>query len=1678
MKKVLSIVLVLCCLGVKAQYNNEWIDYSKTYYKFSVGHDGVFRIPQSVLQSTGLHNVPAEQFQLWRNGVQVPLYTSAATGILGASGYIEFWGEMNDGKLDRMLYRDINEQLSDKWSLFTDTASYFLTVNPVGNNLRLLQTENNVAGNTVPADQYFMYTHNNSFRNRINYGYAGIVGEYVYSSSYDRGEGYTSHDIGTGSPLEQTVNDLYPFPGGPNGTFFISAFGNANYNRNVRVAVNNTQLLDVAMNSFFDTKQQVALPASLISSGSATVRVTNASSNGNDRMVVGKFELTYARQFNFGNKTNFPFELEAKTDGNYLRISNFNDGNTDTLPVLYDLTNFRRYSGDKSQAGILQFVLQPSLQKRKLVLVNERSSNITLVNRLTARNFVNYAAADMQGDYMIISNQFLYSGNSGNPVEAYRQYRASGTGGGYNAKVYDIDQLVDQFAFGIKKHPFSVKNFIKYANDVFSLEPRAVFLIGKGVNYVQAKENESHVLLERLNLVPTFGYPASDNLLAARDNETIFKVPIGRLSAVSPNEVEIYLNKVKEYELVGKSAPNTVAGRGWMKNVVHAIGGGDANLVRQIGGHMEQLKQVIEDTLYGGSVRSYSKSGVIASQLTLDELQNLFSEGIGVLNYFGHSSSSKIEFNIEKPEEYNNQGKYPLFLVNGCLAGDIFNIDVNRLAAINTFSEDYVLANQRGAIGFIASSHYGIVSYLNSYLNEFYRQFGNAGYGNNIGEVLVGTFDTFLARWGADFFARVHAEEITLHGDPAIRIYMQDKPDYITEDQFIQIPPVVTVSDREFKLKVEFFNIGKGVSDSINVTIQRQLPDGTIVQIAKVRMPVKNTGYLEYNIPINPAQDKGENKIIIILDSDNERDEISELNNTLVKSFFIIENEVIPIYPYRFSIINKDNPTFFASTADPLERAGTFIMEIDTTQLFNSGEKKIFSKDSKGGLIEFNPALSLFDGIVYYWRVASKPEPGKEYLWQGSSFIYLRESSEGFNQSHFYQHLSSENKGMSLQDDHFWKYDEITNFLFVNNGVYPTASGNGGAYVNSINGEDILGPGCTYDEVIFQIIDPRTFRPWKNDYSGSTGLYNSFMATCGTDRIYNFEYLLSSALTRKHAMDFLDIIPDGYYVIARSNTNPSPEGNHFVDTWKADTTLYGSGNSLYHKLVEQGISQIDSFYKPRAWSIVFRKNDPSFIPKAAISINEYDLISMAVNAPSPDTVGYIISPKFGPAKEWKQFHWDGYSNEVNNDKVTIEVVGARQDASREVLFTLNESTKLQDVSSVDASEFPFIELRMRNVDTVTTTPYQLKYWRLNYEPYPEGAIAPNIFFSFKDTVEMGELTKIGVAFKNISDKNFDSLKVKLYLIDRNNLQHELDISRKKPLPANDTIHLEYILDTKRFPGLNTVVVFFNPDNDQLEEYLLNNFLHKNIFVRPDNYSPIMDVTFDGTHILNNDIVSAKPNIFIKVKDDSKFMLLNDTSLFKISVRYPNGVQKQFSFNSDTLRFTPAVATTDKVDNTATIDFNPDFMEDGDYELIVSAKDRSGNTTGQPEYRVAFKVINKPMISNMLNYPNPFTTSTAFVFTLTGSEVPQNLRIQILTITGKIVREITKEELGPIRIGRNITDFKWDGTDQYGQRLANGVYLYRVITNLNGKSLDKYQTDANRGIDKYFNKGYGKMYLMR
>lgn len=1696
MRKFLLIWSFVCIAvsGFSQPLNNEWINYNQTYYKFSVGRTGLYRINQSTLATAGLSTIPVEQFQLWRNGVEVPLFTSSPSGILPADGYIEFWGMKNDGKPDRDLYKNPAHQLSDAESILTDTAAFFLTYNPSA-HLRLINTINDVQNNTLPKEPYFMYDFRANFKQKINPGKPVYFGEYVYSSTYDLGEFWTTSEIYPGTPYNWTGENLFVYTSGPAATYTISAVGMSflGGNRVVKADINGTNIISqplTTINAATFTNNAVSL--SILNTPTVNFSFINSSVDVNDRMGIGFLNLKYPRQFNFGNKTSFEFSLDAGPNGNYLEITNFNWGGS-VPPVLYDFTNGKRYIANTATPGILKFALLPSAMQRACVLVSENVANVINISQLTSRKFIDFNQSQNQGDYLIISNKILFAGN--NPVELYSQYRSSAQGGSYNTKIVDIDEIVDQFAFGIKKSPLSVKNFLRFARSHFASPPKFAFLIGKAVAYNEYRINQSSKYADQLNLIPTFGWPASDNILGSDGFDPVPETPLGRLAAVNPDEVQLYLDKIKLYEQNQQSTDQTIDAKAWMKTMVHVVGANDPSLDVALTRDQNAYKAIIEGPEYGANVTSFNRTATGPETPQTNALMtSLFNNGISLLNYFGHSASTALDYNLNSPDQFSNYGKYPVFLVNGCNAGNIYSFDTSRISIITSLSENFVLAKDKGAIAFIASTHFGVENYLHTYNIGFYNSLGVNNYNQPI-SIHVKDASAYLTSYRQlDSTTRyLHAEEDVLHGDPALKINPHPKPDFVVEDSKVIIDPTfISVANNSFNVKAYFYNIGKATGDSVSILIQRQYPDGSMATL--IDENIKSVRFLDsvaLTIPINPTKDLGTNKLIVTIDNLQQYDEMSELNNSVTKTFEIYEDELKPIYPYNFSIVNKPGIQLYASTANPLAPEKQYLMQIDTTELFNSSIKREVKLTSKGGLISFDPGLVFMDSTVYYWRVASVAADGNN-RWNTSNFVYLAGSSFGYNQSHLYQHLKSTTDRIYIDSNsRKWNYYPRLSSLIMMNAIFSTSGQYAADFQIQINGKTITSSSCIGHSVIFNVFDPVTLQPYYNQAVPSTipsGNFGNFMgsaAPCpdgiktGTELNFEFSYLDTTG--RRKMRDFMDWIPAGSLVTARLIFDKPYDQNPFVDTWKSDQLVYGVGNTAYDRMIGAGFSGLDSFTYPRTWEFVYKKNVPSFTTEYKLSEGLYDKIVLQQDIATPDTLGYITSPAFGPAAAWKQVLWSGNSLESGKDNINIEVIGITTSGVENVLYSIGMDRPVFDISAIDPNLYPFLKLKMRNADSLAFTPYQLKYWRILYDPVPEGALAPNLLYQFRDTLNIGEKTDFKIAFKNISEVSFsDSVKVNMTVYDAGNVAHPVIISPLKKLAPGDTATITYTIDSKDFNGLNNLFLDVNPDNDQKEQFHFNNFLYKQFNVSSDNYKPVLDVTFDGVHILNNDIVSANPHILVKLKDESKFLLLDDTSLCKIQLQYPDGSMKRFYFDSDTLSFTPATASSN--DNTATIDFTPYLTEDGMYRLIVEGEDKTGNPAGITSYNVSFMVYNKPMISNMFNYPNPFTTSTAFVFTLTGSQVPQNLRIQILTITGKIVKEITKQELGNIHIGRNITDYKWDGTDQYGQKLGNGVYLYRVITNLNGNKLDKFLSyDANGNevdTDKYFNKGYGKMYLMR
>ena len=1710
---VFFIVFSFNAISQSQPFNNEWIDFSKTYYKFKVGTSGLMRINQTSLTTIGLQNTPVEQFQLWRNGKQVPLYSTIATGIMGGTDYLEFWAKKNDGKPDKYLYKDTSYQLSDRLSLQSDTAAFFLTVNPspsaANPNLRFADAANVIPATPPTPGPYFTYTQNFDFQQNINPGNAQNAGEYVYSASYDKGEFWSSQSIQFSSPLSVPLSNLYAAATGGTATLQTGVVGTIIGTRTIQLSFNNdnTNVVSGTISDNGDINPGVfsntTIPLSTLNGSptSLNIKITpsDASQYSYDAVVCNYIKLTYPRLFNFGGQTSFFFNLSSSATSNYLVISNFNSGGA--VPVLYDFNNQVRYQANTSISGKLQFLLPASTTATEYLLVSEDASlnGISTVTSFQQKNFIDFSISANQGDYLIISNKVLGL-SSGGAVENYRAYRSNT--GIYTPKVYDIDELVDQFAFGIKKHPLSIKNFIRYANSAFSKKPAYVFIIGKGVTYDQYRLNQSSPYADALNLVPTWGWPPSDQMLISPDMNPSSTIGIGRLSAVTESEVITYLNKVKEYEAQQNNS-QTIEAKGWMKQVIHVAGADDPSLNGTLIGYLNNYQNIITAPSFGANVTNFNKTttGPVTAVANA-QLNNLMTNGVSLVTYFGHGSSSVLDYaNLNDPNTFNNTGRYPMFLVDGCSVGNFFDFDPSRFNNLTSIAEKYIFASERGAIGFIGNSHFGLTNYLDTYTTGFYNSLGNKGYNNTVSQnMLAGTaaLKSGAGNSFSDYYTRTHAEETILAGDPVIKVYASTKPDFVVEQSGVVISPsIISVSDKQFTVKAYLYNIGKFTTDSfVNVTIQRVYPNGTsTILYNQKRANFAYEDSVALTIPILPSRDKGTNQIIVTINNDKSIDELTFANNSVTSSFAIFDNGITPVYPYQYAIVNKQNIQFIASTANPISSSATYTMDIDTTALFNSPLKVTKTVTSVGGAISFNPSLTFTDSTVYYWRVAEVPASGGAYVYSNSSFVYLKNSQTGFNQSHLYQHLQSTTSRMYLDSaSRQWKYLSDSSNIVIRQAVYSATYNEDQDFQTVVNG--IAGPAsaCVGVSLIFNVYDPITLLPLYNQPVPSTvqsGNLGGFMGSafyCGSsNRAWNFEFPMLDTSGRRPARDFLNWIPQGYIVTARLNYD---ETIPLVNIWKSDSTYYGVNNTLYSTLKNLGFSAIDSFNKPRIFVMILKKNTPSFHPQWLFSSGLTDGIQLSINVATPDSLGYITSPQFGPAASWSTLKWRGASiDSKGGDFANVNVIGVDSLGNQTQLMTVAMTDQDVDISSISATTYPYIILNMRNADSINLTPYQLRYWRLLTSSVPEGALAPNVRYTFTDTANkytntdtfnVGQTINAAIAFKNISDTTFkDSILVNMQIVDANNNTTILPFGKLKKLAPGDTALIYTSFDASKYVGANTFSINVNPNNNQPEEYHFNNFIYKSFYVNGDKI-PQLDVTFDGVHILNNDIVSSKPAIKIKLSNQAKYLLLNDTSLVTVQLLSPDGSLRQIKYDGDTLRFTPASSSGSE--NAAIVDYTPHLNQDGSYELIITGKSRSGISAGSQQYIVKFQVINTPAISNVFNYPNPFTTSTAFVFTLTGSEVPQNIKIEILTVTGKIVKEITREQLGNLHIGNNITTYKWDGTDMFGAKLGNGVYLYRVVTKLNGNSIGEFSTGNSQfggtNTDQYFKGGYGKMYLMR
>ncbi|MCF6296952.1 MAG: type IX secretion system sortase PorU [Flavobacteriaceae bacterium] len=131
------------------------------------------------------------------------------------------------------------------------------------------------------------------------------------------------------------------------------------------------------------------------------------------------------------------------------------------------------------------------------------------------------------------------------------------------------------------------------------------------------------------------------------------------------------------------------------------------------------------------------------------------------------------------------------------------------------------------------------------------------------------------------------------------------------------------------------------------------------------------------------------------------------------------------------------------------------------------------------------------------------------------------------------------------------------------------------------------------------------------------------------------------------------------------------------------------------------------------------------------------------------------------------------------------------------------------------------------------------------------------------------------------------------------------------------------------------------------------------------------------------------------------------------------------------------------------------LEPGLHTLKFKCWDTYNNPS---ESTLSFIVVddNDLVLSNVLNYPNPFINYTEFWFNHNKPSETLEVLVQIFTVSGKLIKTLNKSVQSEGLLSREIT---WDGLDDFGNKIGKGVYIYKLqvkssLSNTKAEKIEK------------------------
>lgn len=1576
--------------------------------KIAVAADGVYRVTGAELQAAGFPLGLVSQLELVENGRPVPFLRLGGSGAaLAPSDTLVFVGRRNTGRDERAwAYLSPDDQSSDAYSLYTDTTFYWLRNGAASSrqyrglavpaSLPPLRTSLPDTVHHEPETLYFAGDANLSghpmyTRGEGYYISAYSIGGVQTSDARSRLDAFNISTPNLDAAAQDSVRLLARLAGG----------SGSRHRASLRIGTNTTDLDTVDWWGYAYATLRASLPPATVASASnvAQVRVRHVAWHKGVSFPDDNLRTSVYNDF---VRVSYPRLLTATAGRDdfwmldeqpvHLRLSGYT-GATRVLALLPESGTFADLaltSGTATLAG--------SPGARSSVFTSTRAA---LRTPAQVQYYDGPALASQDGaDYLIVTTPALRAS-----AEAMAAYHRSASGLS-TAIVYQHD-VFQQFDFG-RPTPLALRRFLAQSQ-TWAKAPRYVLLWGDAA---LAARNRTPAAWE----VVTFGNAPSDAWLAMESHTGAGRVErqaLGRVPVRSNEEGTLFLDKRRAYD--------TAPAGFWQKRALYVTGGQSPSEWSILGNAQMSWASVAAgmpsamDTVLFTKRNTSNNDGSFRTAITRE-----LRKGAAWFSYYGHSSSSVLEVNTDYPPDMENAPRLPVFISLGCATGAFANADPAN--ATRTFAEDLLLGDRDGAIVHWGASHLsntGPSSALSSQLTQIVFQ--------DTLRTLGDVFRLAKERYGAANVGTSADRQMLIYfllGDPYTRLRIENRPNFVaTAGSLLLDKEAPVLADGTLGITARVYNYGRAAfgteapTDSVTVRLDVTVP-GQAVQAFSRRVRLLDSLDVPFRVPLPVA---GAYTARMSLDSDGHFAESDEADNATERRFTVFASGLALASPARYGITGA-TPTLRVTPLTPVTASVPVLFELDTTQAFASPLKQTH-RTSGTTSAAWTMGAPLATGRTYFWR-ARVDEAGQENVWVNGSFTVDPAAGEGMIVQ------GAQRAAFSGADVLFaeglWRFGQQIQDVQVNGG---------GGLQGTITAGMPLAPHLSFMQGWgLVIIDGRTGRV-KFSKAGPTHSIGGATPQYGTPPAETRAWLDAAAAS---------LVP-GDVVLLRHR----PGLNYYENNPQG--IISEADKARIRRL---GSTRIDEMNYNHVFTMVHKVGDPSVhlerltMPPAT----DYDY-TLNTTLFFPRTEGSTQALTAGPARRWTSARAS-----VALPAGTAATLSLLAPDGQTLATGLPVNDTI-DLSEYDARRYPTLRFRLDVSDPNAAGTPQLERLYVRFDPVPDVSIDASSAAVAARVDEAAPLS-VSVPVVNLGTSAVDVV-LRYTIVSATGAERLVRTDTLRGLAPGAPRTATAALATAGFSGTNTLRVDLSLV-DFADPVLTNNTLVRSFVVVPDQTPPTFAVTIDGEAVPHDPrpvtnlrdpsypFVSARPRIEIVVRDEGAVRLLTSPTLATLTV---DG--RRIPLTHPDVAFTPASESTPE----ARIVYTPDFSRsDSTHTITLRIFDAAGNEAAGGLYQAHVRVSTATALERVLPYPNPMVESTTFAFRLRGADAGEvdELRLRVFTLSGRLVREFDlvgtpgMVDGGALRIGWNKV--RWDGRDADGDRLAPGVYLYRVTAKAGGADL--------------------------